>query len=85
MALELPATVPLPRPPSVDGDALLYSGDELASALRLSRKTVTRLDQSGKLPRSLTIGGRKRWVRSEINAWVAAGGPPRKLWEATRR
>jgi predicted DNA-binding transcriptional regulator AlpA len=78
----LPANVaPLPN----WAEVLVYNGDELATALGVARKTITRMDQSGKLPLPLRISGRKRWLRSEISAWLRAGAPPRRDWEAMKR
>jgi predicted DNA-binding transcriptional regulator AlpA len=80
-----PATLPLPSAmagtTANDAEALVYTGNELAGALRVARKTITRMDQSGKLPRALRISGRKRWRRVEIASWLAAGAPPRRDWE----
>lgn len=66
-------------------EGALYTPGELAEELALSRKTIDRMDAAGKLPRALRIGARaKRWRREEIQAWLAAGGPPREEWEASR-
>lgn len=65
-------------------DGLALTGDELAKLLRVSRRHIYTLDQSGKLPRPVRLGHAPRWVRSEIESWLAAGAPPREQWEAAR-
>lgn len=64
--------------------ALLLTRAELASEMRVSAKSVDRHDQRGLIPAPLLIGGRKRWLRSEIEAWLAAGAPNRAAWEAMK-
>jgi excisionase family DNA binding protein len=63
----------------------VYTPDELAAALQVSTRTLYRLDSSGKLPRPVSVGRSLRWRRDEILAWLAAGAPKRREWEATRR
>ena len=65
---------------------MLMSAADLAREFRLSVKSITRLDQAGKLPRPIRVGSRaKRWARETIVAWVAAGGPNRRDWERQNR
>ena len=62
--------------------AMLLSKFDLALELRVSAKTIDRMDQSAKLPRPIRVGSRaKRWSRETIVAWIAAGGPNRRDWE----
>ena len=62
---------------------LLIDVKEVARRLDLSERTVWRLSSAGMLPRPVVIGGKsKRWRAEEIAAWVAAGCPDRKAWEA---
>lgn len=63
---------------------LLIDSQEVARRLDLSERTVWRLCSAGKLPKPVSIGSRsKRWRVEEIAAWVAAGCPPRNVWETT--
>ncbi|MGH7138678.1 MAG: helix-turn-helix transcriptional regulator [Pirellulales bacterium] len=62
--------------------ALLMTVDDLARELRTSAKTIRRMDQAGRLPRGIKIGHSRRWARQTIIAWIAAGAPGRKEWEA---
>lgn len=58
----------------------LLTAPEVARLLRLSDRTIRRLDSAGRLPRGLRIGGSKRWRRDELLAWIAAGCPRRNEW-----
>lgn len=72
-----PATRAEPLPP-----AMLMTVDDLARELRTSAKTIRRMDAAGRLPRPVKVGRAKRYVRSAIVAWIAAGCPRRGEWEA---
>jgi predicted DNA-binding transcriptional regulator AlpA len=61
---------------------LLVSAKDLAAMLGIGLRTLRAHDSAGRLPRPLRIGGRVVWRVSEIEAWVAAGAPPRSEWEA---
>jgi predicted DNA-binding transcriptional regulator AlpA len=51
----------------------------------LSVATWWRWDAAGKIPCGYKItGGTKLWRRQELEAWIAAGFPSRKDWEASR-
>jgi excisionase family DNA binding protein len=65
--------------------SLVYTPDELAVALQVSTRTLRRLEASGRLPMPVNVGRSVRWRRDEISAWLAAGAPKRREWEATRR
>lgn len=65
--------------------ALLLSAADLARQLGVSVKTISRLNQSGKLPAPLRIGHAKRWAHQIIVEWIAAGTPSRRDWERSRR
>ncbi len=77
------ATLPISAAamPAHDARALTLSATDLARELRVSVKTVTRMDQSGKMPAAIRVGHGKRWLRSTIVAWLAAGCPSRRGWE----
>jgi excisionase family DNA binding protein len=69
-----------PEPASsddADGDALLLDAGTVARLLSLSRATVWRLRDAGKLPEPVRIGGCVRWRRSDLDAWISAGCPAR--------
>ena len=56
----------------------------LALMLRVSPRTIRRMDDSGKLPEPVMLLGCKRWSVVEIEAWIAAGAPPRSQWRSAR-
>jgi predicted DNA-binding transcriptional regulator AlpA len=56
----------------------------LARMLGISLRQVYRLDDAGKLPPALVLGTCKRWSIEEVEAWVRAGAPPRRVWQNLR-
>ena len=65
--------------------ALCVGRAEIAAMLGVSQRTARRLDDGGKLPEALKLGGTKRWYRPEIEEWLRAGAPPRRHWAAMRK
>jgi predicted DNA-binding transcriptional regulator AlpA len=63
---------------------LLIDTYGLAELLSRSVPSLQRDDAAGRLPAALRLGGSKRWRYSEIVAWVEAGCPDRKTWEALK-
>src|SRR4051794_17568771 len=61
---------------------LLIAGKGLAQWLSISLRTLWRKDSAGLLPRAINLAGSKRWRRGEIVAWIEAGCPDRRTWEA---
>jgi predicted DNA-binding transcriptional regulator AlpA len=52
----------------------------------VSLSTWWRWDAAGRIPAGIKIsGGIKRWRREELIAWVRAGCPDRKIWNALRQ
>jgi predicted DNA-binding transcriptional regulator AlpA len=68
-----------------DSASILVRKSTLAKILDISVRTLSRKESGGHLPAALMIAGSKRWRRSEIEAWVEAGCPPRKTWEQDSR
>lgn len=62
---------------------------ELAELLGVSERHVQRLDAAGKIgPRAIRLGRSKRYVLdgpNGIKAWLGAGAPDRREWEARQR
>lgn len=56
------------------GDELLPIG-QLAEMVALSRRTIRRLVDAGKLPPPLRVGGSLRWRLGDVRQWIAAGCP----------
>jgi predicted DNA-binding transcriptional regulator AlpA len=73
---------PAPQHAAAESTSMLLSKADLARELRVSSKTIDRMDQQGKLPRPIRIGSRaKRWPRETIVAWIATDAPNRRDWE----
>jgi excisionase family DNA binding protein len=53
-----------------DGMAELLTPSEVAQMLRVNPKTVTRWAKTGKLPAIKTIGGHRRFRRSDVERAV---------------
>jgi len=55
----------------------LWSIDDVATYLHVSRRGVERLRSAGRFPKpSITIGRCHRWFPATILAWVRDGGRP---------
>jgi len=64
---------------------LLVSIRDLAVLLSRSEIALHRDDAAGRLPRSIRLGGSKRWRRTDIEAWVEMGCPKRAEFEARQQ
>jgi prophage regulatory protein len=62
----------------------LYDRKLLAALLKVSIRTVDRLDSGGKLPPPVRIGGAKRWRKTDIDQWLRLGCPSREEMAAPR-
>jgi predicted DNA-binding transcriptional regulator AlpA len=67
------------KPPSQ-----LLSAGSLGQMLALSKRQIFRLNSCGKIPAPIHIGGAVRWSAHEVSAWLAAGAPDRRTWEARK-
>ena len=64
------------------GETLLLQRRRLAELLAVSTRTFDRMQSAGLIPRPVELRGKtKRWSRTEIDAWIAAGCPPRAKWD----
>lgn len=61
---------------------LLIDLKQLATLLSCGQSTLHRNRKADRLPAPIKLGGRTLWRVQEIEAWVAAGCPDRKTWEA---
>ncbi|QDU58546.1 helix-turn-helix transcriptional regulator [Aeoliella mucimassa] len=60
-----------------ESDPLALTKAELARALGISERHLHTLDSTGRLgPRAIRLNRSVRYVRSEVEAWLAAGAPP---------
>lgn len=60
---------------------LLTDIQGLSALLDRSVASLERDAAAGRLPRSIRIGGSRKWRVAEIHAWVAAGCPPLAQWK----
>lgn len=75
-----------PRQGSCAGELqkLAFSADEVAELLGISPAHVWKLASTGRLPKPVRLGRAVRWDRKTLEAWLAAGAPPRDRWESMR-
>jgi predicted DNA-binding transcriptional regulator AlpA len=71
-------------PPAPALPPLLIDITALSQLLARSEASLYRDDSAGRIPAGRKLGGSKRWVYTEIVAWVEAGCPCRRVWEAQR-
>jgi predicted DNA-binding transcriptional regulator AlpA len=69
---------------TVPPQPLLIDIKEVARMLDRSEMSIRRDDDEGRIPRSIMIGGSKRWRLKELRLWVKAGCPDRATWESGR-
>jgi predicted DNA-binding transcriptional regulator AlpA len=62
--------------------ALLIPDTDAAALAGVSRATWHRLRAAGKVPPAVRLGRAVRWRRAEVVAWIGAGCPDRRTWEA---
>jgi predicted DNA-binding transcriptional regulator AlpA len=55
----------------------MFDRRTLSEFLRVSIRTLDRLDADGKLPRAVRVGAAKRWTREAVEEWVRLGCPSR--------
>jgi predicted DNA-binding transcriptional regulator AlpA len=72
------------RPEAGKLTPLLIDMAGLSLLLARSKASLFRDDAAGRIPAGRKLGASKRWVYSEIVAWVEAGMPARKVWEAMK-
>ncbi len=49
--------------------------EELADLLSLSKRTVSRMMSSGRMPAPVRLGGSLRWQIDDVEQWIAKGCP----------
>lgn len=62
-------------------EPLALSAQGVARLLGVSRAHIWKLHSQGKLPSPVRLGRSVRWDRRELEAWLAAGCPPRDRWK----
>lgn len=56
--------------------------DDLASALKVSKRTLARMLSAGKLIPPTRLGRQLRWLATDVAKWVEAGCPEPRSWPA---
>lgn len=56
-------------------DESLLKKSQLADLLGLSTRSIDRKILEGEVPQGFLLGGAKRWRKSLVNGWIAAGCP----------
>ena len=52
--------------------------DDVAKLLNVSTRHVYRMADGGLMPRPLKLGNLNRWMKLDLEAWLAAGAKPVK-------
>jgi predicted DNA-binding transcriptional regulator AlpA len=63
-------------------DPLLIPDTAAARLAGVSRATWWRLHAAGRTPAPVRLGRKVLWRRAELAAWIGAGCPDRRGWEA---
>ena len=63
----------------------LLTAKQVAGLLALSQRQVFRLNNCGKLPRLVRIGGAERWKLADISRWQELSCPDCKEFEAWQK
>lgn len=86
-ALPLSGPAPAPVAPAVAAASLplLVDAAEACRLLGIGRSLFFALKSGGRLPDPVHLGRAVRWGRDELRAWVAAGCPPREVWESRQK
>jgi len=54
---------------------VLLTIEDLSRTLGCSTRHIRRLASSGRIPRAIKLGALLRWLKSDIDHWIAAGCP----------
>lgn len=65
----------------MNAEPLLLSIDQASALLGIPRRTLYSLMNSGRLPRSFKIGGRRVFRRDDLTRWVELGLPTLQRFE----
>ena len=62
----------------------LLTAKAVGEMLSLSKRTIFRLDSSGRIPAPVRISGSVRWPQSDIEKWISLACPDRKTFETIK-
>ena len=83
--LEAPQDALLPGQNPPEDMRLLIDLKEAARLLKLSPRTIWRMQSSKVMPDPIRIGRAVRWRYEGLKVWVVAGCPPQEEWEWSRK
>jgi excisionase family DNA binding protein len=67
-------------------EQLLVGPADAARLLGISRSQLYKMLSAGRLPGPVRLGlAAPRWRVDELRQWVAAGAPPRDVWDNRRQ
>lgn len=72
------------KPHNTEPSPIVVNTAELATLLHVSQRHINDMNKEGRLPAPVRFGRAVRWIRSEIDAWLAAGAPDRNAWNMHR-
>ena len=73
------------KTPETTAEALTLNAGQAAKLLGISRAHFYRLHSAGLVPLPIHLGKAVRWLRGELEDWLAAGAPSRAKWEAMKK
>lgn len=56
--------------------------DDVASAMKVSKRTLARMLSAGKLIPPTRVGRQLRWLATDVAEWLKAGCPDPRAWGA---
>jgi hypothetical protein len=72
----------LPAPPAAFPEVL--DAEDLARFLRVSERSIGRMQQRGELPEPTIVARQRRWSLAEVRHWFEAGAPRQEVWEKVK-
>jgi excisionase family DNA binding protein len=78
-----PPVAKVPRTSGREGPVALAAADA-AKLLGISLSHFYQLQKTARLPVAVRLGRSARWIRAELEAWLEAGAPTRRRWEAMK-
>lgn len=76
--------MPTPTDPPAPGEpfrklaAELYTADDLAALLNVSKRQVWRMEADGRLPAAVRMGKLTRWPRRTVDRWLSENCPKQR-------
>lgn len=65
-------------------EPLAVRAADAAALVGLSEASWWRMNSGAKIPAPVKLNGSTVWPVAELRAWIAAGAPDRRTWEALK-